>query len=388
MNNKTLIQFGAGKIGRSFIAQVFSGAGYETVFVDIDQTLIEQLNQKKQYQVVIKSDEGDEILTIKNIRAIHFDDNETIIHELSRAGIACLSVGQKGLPATIPIIARALLIRYNDPEIKPLDIIIAENIRNADRLILEQITPLLPKGFPLDQMLGLIETSIGKMVPIMTRKDLEEDPLQVLAEPYNTLIVAKNGFKNPIPEIKFLAPKDNIKAWVDRKLFIHNLGHSTLAYLAYQKNPEYTYIWQAAQDPELFDATYKTMMQSAQILMTIYPADFTLADLENHILDLLKRFTNKALGDTIFRVGCDLYRKLGPEDRFAAPLAAAIQHNLPFSMIFDAFKAGTKFRAMDENGNHCQADKAFFNEAKQGLEHILMNVSGFNDIQTKAILPK
>jgi mannitol-1-phosphate 5-dehydrogenase len=41
----------------------------------------------------------------------------------------------------------------------------------------------------LDEYVGLIETSIGKMVPIMPEKELERDPLMVYAEPYNTLIV-------------------------------------------------------------------------------------------------------------------------------------------------------------------------------------------------------
>ena len=74
--------------------------------------------------------------------------------------------------------------------------------------------------------MGLVETSIGKMVPIMKTEDLEEDPLLVYAEPYNTLILDRKGFLGDIPHIEEFALKDNIKAWVDRKAFIHNLGHA------------------------------------------------------------------------------------------------------------------------------------------------------------------
>ena len=35
-----LVLFGAGKIGRSFIGQVFSRSGYEVVFIDINQEII------------------------------------------------------------------------------------------------------------------------------------------------------------------------------------------------------------------------------------------------------------------------------------------------------------------------------------------------------------
>ncbi|MEA2013100.1 MAG: hypothetical protein U9O87_08520 [Verrucomicrobiota bacterium] len=49
----------------------------------------------------------------------------------------------------------------------PLDIIIAENIRNGADFFLKELKKLLPKNFDLDKKVGLIETSIGKMVPIM-----------------------------------------------------------------------------------------------------------------------------------------------------------------------------------------------------------------------------
>jgi mannitol-1-phosphate 5-dehydrogenase len=90
----------------------------------------------------------------------------------------------------------------------PLDIIIAENMRNAGQYISSGLTQLLPSGYPFNKLVGLVETSIGKMVPIMSQKDFEQDPLQVFAEPYNTLIVGKIGFKNPLPDIGFLAPKE------------------------------------------------------------------------------------------------------------------------------------------------------------------------------------
>ncbi len=58
MKNK-IVLFGAGKIGRSFIGQLFSRSGYEVVFVDIDQQLLDLLNDRKQYHVVIKSNKDD-----------------------------------------------------------------------------------------------------------------------------------------------------------------------------------------------------------------------------------------------------------------------------------------------------------------------------------------
>ncbi len=377
MNNPAhnkLLLFGAGKIGRSFIGQVFSRSGYEVVFVDINKQLVENLNRSGQYKVIVKNPEGDETIRITNVRGIHLSETEKVIQELADASVASLSVGQQGLSAALPIIARSLILRQQLYGDWPLDIIIAENMRNADAYISAELTRLLPADYPVSQLVGLVETSIGKMVPIMSQKDVDEDPLQIFAESYNSLIVAKNGFKNPVPEVSYLAPKENIKAWVDRKLFIHNLGHATVAYLGFQKNPAWVLMAEALVDPEIYSTARQTMLQSADLLIALYPEEFTRSQLEEHIDDLLKRFKNRALGDTIFRVGCDLYRKLSPDDRLVTPINVAKKLNKPHGLILKALVAGISFRAVDENGKHHPSDERFFVEAEKGPEYILKNI--------------
>ncbi|MEN6324037.1 MAG: NAD-binding protein [Proteiniphilum sp.] len=374
MNSKKIVVIGAGKIGRSFIGQVFSRSGYEVVFVDINKALIDMINREKAYRVIVKDHDKEEILLIEHIKGVLLEDVVSTTAELKDAGIVSLSVGQQGLQTAIPIIARALLARRKDYGDLPLDIIIAENMRNADIFIGEELKRYLPDDYPLHQLVGLVETSIGKMVPIMTREDIGEDPLQVFAEPYNSLIVAKNSFLNPIPDNPFLAPKENIKAWVDRKLFIHNLGHATAAYLGYQAHPEALYISEVLDDKKLLLDVRQTMLQAADILQALYPDEFTQPHLEEHIDDLLYRFRNRNLGDTLFRVGCDLLRKLGPEDRLAAPLRAALKLKKPYYLILNAIEAAISFRGKDQNGNYYPSDELFFEMAKKGKLHIIEQV--------------
>jgi len=377
-SEKKLVLFGAGKIGRSFIGQLFSRSGFEVVFVDINKKLIEELNLKQQYKVVIKGDAADETLIIQNVRGVCLADSWNVISELSDSTIAALSVGQQGLPDALPLIAMALIKRREQFGDWPLDIIIAENLRNSDKYLSLELGKYLPQDYPQHKLIGLIETSIGKMVPIMSQKDIDEDPLQVFAEPYNSLILAKGGFKNPIPEVQNLEPKENIKAWVDRKLFIHNLGHATSAYLGFLKYPEAKYIYQVLEDPDIHKTTRLTMLQSAEILIALYPGEFTQDMLTMHIDDLLQRFCNKALGDTIFRVGCDLYRKLSPEDRIAAPIKAAIDLNKQYDLIYNVLLAAVSFRATDEKGEYFSSDLSFFTESLFGIDYIIKNICMLN----------
>jgi mannitol-1-phosphate 5-dehydrogenase len=370
-DNKKIVIFGAGKIGRSFIGQLFSRVGYEVVFIDLSGALIDHLNRTGAYKVVIKDNTGDKILNIKNVRGVCLNRTEEVANELANADIAAISVGREGIPALIPVLAKGLVQRRKILGEYPLDFIIAENMRNSDAFIRSELHRHLPSDYPLGQIVGLVETSIGKMVPIMSDKDIETDPLQVFAEPYNILIVSKNEFKNAIPEIKEIDPKENIKAWVDRKIFIHNLGHATSAYLGFLRYPEAIYIYEVLRDPEIFKATRETMLQSADILMALYPGEFTVSGLSDHIDDLLFRFMNRSLGDTIYRVGCDLYRKLGPDDRLVAPVKAAIRLNMPYNLIFNVIIAAVSFRASDEHGRNLEKDLAFFAEASRGTDHIL-----------------
>ena len=273
--------------------------------------------------------------------------------------ILAVSVGKYALEKVIPVIATGLKIRYQNEPGSPLDIIIAENMRDAADFMKEQLKANLPGDYPLDTHVGLVETSIGKMVPIMTSAELEKDPLMVFAEPYNTLILDRKGFKSPIPDIKGLAPKENIRAWVDRKAFIHNLGHATAAYFGYHKHPEAVYMFEILEDKEVYDFTREVMVQSAVTLNKAYPDDYSFDDLLEHIDDLLTRFRNKALKDTIYRVGSDLTRKLSFDDRFMGALHLADLMGTPGDKILRAMSYGLFFDSRDETGNAFPADIKF-----------------------------
>ena len=381
-----LVLFGAGKIGRSFIGQLFSRGGFEVVFVDVVKPIIDELNRRGSYNVIIK-DETEQVLNIQNVRGVLVQDEEAVVKEIADSRILAVSVGSQGLASSIRLISKGLLKRYNESKEYPLDIIIAENLRDGASYMKEILQVNLPDWYPFDKLVGLIETSIGKMVPIMPKLDMQEDILQVFAEPYNTLIIDKQGFKNPIPEIEGLAPKENIRAWVDRKLFIHNLGHVSAAYCGSYYYPDLKYLYEVLEDEKVRNFASEAMFQSSKILENLYPDAFTESQLQEHIEDLIKRFRNKALGDTVYRVGSDLQRKLSANDRLLAPFHAGINRNLPVDKIAEAIFYGTYFNIKDENGVSFPGDVEFNKMIqKEGPEKVLKNLCGLNDSEFGIVL--
>ncbi len=371
VDDRKIIIFGAGKIGRSFIGQLFGCGGYQVVFADVNQMVVDALNHQGCYRVIIKG-EADEEIIVRNVKAISALNTSITREAVATAGTLAVSVGKNALEKVIPVIAAGLEIRYDICPDNPLDIIIAENMREAGISMKEQLVKNLPSVYPFDKLVGLVETSIGKMVPIMTAQELEKDPLIVFAEPYNTLILDKKGFRSPIPDIRGLAPKENIKAWVDRKAFIHNLGHATAAYYGHYHHPEAIYMYEILDDRDVLQFTKNVMSQAADILIAEYPSDFNNHDLEDHIDDLIFRFRNKGLRDTIFRVGQDLRRKLAADDRFIGAIHLAMKHALPHDLILKAMSYGLNFRAIDETGNFFHSDVTFLESLLKDFEQTLI----------------
>jgi len=368
-----LVQFGAGNIGRSFIGQIFSRALWEVVFIDVDETLVKLLNEKQYYTVVIKREgRADEKRRIGPVRAVNGMDIAAVAAELAGADIAGTSVGKNALPKILPVIAQGLEARLRLKNDVPLDIIIAENDREAPDLFRSVLSLKLGPEYPLEKLVGLVETSIGKMVPIMKAADLAADPLQLFAEEYETLIVDQKAFKNPLPDIPELQPVDPIAAYVDRKLFIHNLGHAAAGYLGYEalcKNKNtakligFT-IPEALALPEVENNVYRVMNQAADALaleypQSKYPGSYSREDLAAHIDNLLFRFKNSALGDTVHRIGRDIRRKLAREDRITGAMLLCAKHQLPFDTIAKVYQAALNFAAPAEDGQLFPADEEF-----------------------------
>ena len=52
MTQKTIVIWGAGKIGRGFVADLFYSAGYRLLLVDASEALVTQLREAGRYTVV------------------------------------------------------------------------------------------------------------------------------------------------------------------------------------------------------------------------------------------------------------------------------------------------------------------------------------------------
>ena len=230
---KTAVMYGAGNIGRGFLGQLLSESGYEVVFVDVDDALVARLDSDRAYPVRLVSNAGTREVVVRNVRAVHGRDLERVATEIARAELMATAVGVNVLPRIAAPIAQGLRRRWESGNTAPLDILICENRLDADHYLRELVREALGKQERdwLDERVGFVEVSIGRMVPVMTPAMQEGNPLRIWVEEYAELPVDRDGFRGPIPAIRNLVPFSPFSLYIHRKLFIHNLGHALTAYL-------------------------------------------------------------------------------------------------------------------------------------------------------------
>lgn len=307
------VVFGGGNIGRGFLGQLLFESGFETVFVDINQPLLDELNARNRYPIKIVCNEYQKEITVENVRGVH---SSQAAAEIADADILFTSAGVKVLPHIAPVIRQGLALRKSG-----IDIVICENLMDADQYLKNLVQP--------NGNVGFVEASVGRMVPVMTDEMREGDITKVWVEPFCTLPVDREAFLNPIPPIKGMLPDAPFAYYIQSKLYLHNMGHAVAAYMGKKKG--YRYIWQAMEDEAIHETVKNAMYASALALHFEHdkPKDEVIAYAD----DLLFRFQNRYLGDTTDRVGRDVERKLAPKDRLLGALKLCQKHHVPTDNI-------------------------------------------------------
>ena len=129
MSGKKGIHFGGGNIGRGFVAEFLHNSGYEVVFVDVMDSIIESLQKTKEYTVTEIGADGETSFTIDNYRAINSKHElEKVIEEIATADVVTCAVGPNILKFIAEPIAKGIDARKKK---EPLAVIACENAIGA-----------------------------------------------------------------------------------------------------------------------------------------------------------------------------------------------------------------------------------------------------------------
>jgi mannitol-1-phosphate 5-dehydrogenase len=366
---KLAVMLGAGNVGRGFLGQLFSESGYEVVFVDIDEPLLTELQAKRGYTIRLVDNEILEDVLIAPVRAIHAGDREAVARALESATIGATAVGVRALPQVAPLVAAGVARRAKAAVTDPLNLVICENLKDAAATFRTMVRRhLAPQHHAyLEAQIGFVDTVIGRMVPPLTPELRAQDPALVLVEPYKELPVDSRGFVGPPPDIVAMEPCDDFAVYTARKLYLHNCGHAMLGYLGHLRG--YAYGYQALADGEIRAPLEQALAEAKAGIVAAY--DVEGAWLQAHVDDLLRRFANRALRDTNYRLARDPVRKLGPSDRLVGAARVAEGAGLQPEALSLGIAAGYSFDHPDDPIARTLQQRI----VREGLEAVLEDVS-------------
>ena len=312
------VHFGAGNIGRGFIGNLLYHSGYETCFVDVNSEIVNLLNEKKEYRVVL-ADSSQQEMVIKNVSAINSQANpELVIEAIAKADILTTAIGPNILPLIANLIADGLRKRVELTD-KPLNLIACENMIGGSSLLKEKVFEKLTNDEKslFEQRFGFPDSAVDRIVP----NQVNEDKLMVKVEPFYEWVVEETKIVGEKPEIAGITFVQDLVPYIERKLFTVNTGHALAAYFGHYFGIET--INSVMENEQIKDLVEGALRESGEFLVGKY--GFDRSEHDKYIHKIIGRFANAYIIDEVTRVGRSPVRKLGPNDRLVSPARQYIE---------------------------------------------------------------
>jgi mannitol-1-phosphate 5-dehydrogenase len=349
MAHKTIVIWGAGKIGRGFVADVFQAAGYGIVLVDESATLITQLREAGRYTVVrAESAERRRDVVIEGYTAWSTAQTEKIAEAVTAANILAVAVFPQHFAQVAQQLGPGITHRRAKRPNAPLDILLCTNLAHAGPQFRASLQDALPPDAQsyAKSSVGVVETLVIRMAAEPPAELRQREPLLVWTNGYPILPVDRHAFKGEIPRMPDLRLVDDMRAEEIRKLYTYNMFQATLAYLGALRG--YNLATECLADPEVRAEAQGTLDEAGLALQAEY--DFSADEMVRWNDNVVTQTNNPLLGDTVKRLGADPRRKLRREDRLTGPTLLARKHGVELKHLVRAIAAGLRYNNPDDPG--------------------------------------
>ena len=346
---RTLVIWGAGRIGRGFVAALFRDPAWRIVFVDIDRDLVDQLNERRQYTIFRATPEGVSREIMKDcFTAVHTSDSEALAALFREEGLLLdIAVHATELDRVAEMIRPLLIERASALPGSTLDILMNVNMSLPDEAFREKLTAALSdhpaaSGY-LKHSVGISGIAAACISPLATEEMKLEDPLALLNNNYPEQAISEDALRGEKPCLPRLRLSKNLSAEETRKLYTLNMAHALLCYLGLPKG--YKTVLEAMNDPELRALVDQALDEANQGLLKALP--LTKDELSWWRDTVISLLMNPYINDALQRLGADTRRKLGRHDRLTGPAALCLEAGGVPRAIAKAIRAGFTYENDD-----------------------------------------
>jgi mannitol-1-phosphate 5-dehydrogenase len=306
------VHFGAGNIGRGFIGGLLHDAGYEVCFVDVNTEIVNLLNERKEYKIVLANQEKEEQL-ITGVSALNSMENpEKVIELIAGADLVTTAVGPNILGIIADLVYKGLKKRSEASDV-PLNIIACENMIGGSAFLKEKVYEKAAEEekAQFDKQFAFPNAAVDRIVPNQTN----DDRLMVVVEPFYEWVVDESAMIGDVPDIDGVKFVEDLAPYIERKLYTVNTGHASIAYLGYLNG--FHEIDKAIKNEEINEVVSGALKETGEVIIEKY--GFEQNDHLEYINKILGRFENPFIIDDVKRVGRSPLRKLGKNDRLFGP---------------------------------------------------------------------
>ena len=364
---KKAVHFGAGKIGRGFIAELPHDSGYEVIFGDVVEELVNLVNKEHKYPLFL-IDHNYEEKIIDHVTAYsNIKDADKLIDAMCDAEIITTSVMATNLSKVAPLITMGLKKRLEQGKDKAIVMACENVIMGTDILKNAMIETKILTEEQIDSIGVFPNTAVDRMVFGGTHNGKEGIEIGDAFE----LVIEKNKLINPDYEpIKGAEYVDNIMMYLQRKIYIINCGHAIAGYFG-QVLKGYEIVQDSLRDPDLLPQIREAMLESASALEKKY--GFTHESLIEYMETMMvKRFTTPGVVDPISRVSREPIRKIAPNDRIMGPANNCEEYGLDNTYLLKGVACALKFKAEGD----LQAEELQSFIAENGVEAAIVKYTG------------
>jgi mannitol-1-phosphate 5-dehydrogenase len=299
---KLAVHFGAGNIGRGFIAPILFENDYQVIFVDVDKELVNLINSEKSYRVTSINANSSDINIVSNITAIDLASTDELNTALLNADLISTSVGPKFVQGIYQKVAEL----DNDRN----QIFVAfENMYRASSTSSNKVEKLNPN-------LEVIDAVVDKIVPPQIT-----DSLSVTVEKYGSIILDEDSEGRPLKKSDVVNYKNYDNEFY-KKLWLLNGLHLQLAYFAKSNNINFIHEILDKDEGVTFAKTTVSQLSTAFNL-------FTNQDLDHESFTnlIIERFSLSLIKDDVNRICRNPEIKFSKDERFEYPLRTLIANN-------------------------------------------------------------
>lgn len=326
---KKVLIIGAGRSGRGMLGELYDADQFNITFADINSNLIEGLRNQGYYTVQMKEIATGKCVerTIENYSVLDVSkEYDTYIATFAKFKYVSIAVMAEDFDSVSKAISDMIIYRKENNIKDTMYITLGANYVGLRKKFEELINEYLK-----DYKICPNDVNVHLLMSIVNRKNLLPENAENLQDHYRVI-----GDNKPVLRVddddllreekdlpSFFRLENNLDAAMAIKIWTGNVVQCSMAFVALQKNYEYTD--EAANDNDSSRYAYFASKEAYEAVKQEYGLSERSEEESKYTVTI---FRSTKFRDSLYRIARQPIRKFKKNDRFVGPALCCLKHGI------------------------------------------------------------